>query len=93
MKVSNVLPLAALTSAFVLPQEEVLAGLTIEDHHGHTSVDDWVEKATVAWSDSHVINLGDVSFNGKALLVAIVGPVGCRKSTLLRALLGEANVL
>ena len=58
-----------------------------------TTVTVYVEKATIGWPDSHVIHLGDISFSGKALLVAIVGPVGCGKSTFLRALLGEANVL
>lgn len=51
MKITNVLPLAALSSAFVLPQEEVLATLAIEDHHGHTSVDSLVEKASAAKDD------------------------------------------
>lgn len=46
MKLTNVLPLAALTTAFVLPPEQVLSELAIEDHHEHTSViDSWLEAA------------------------------------------------
>jgi len=33
MKFSHVLPLAALSTAFVLPPEEVLSEIAIEDHH------------------------------------------------------------
>lgn len=58
-----------------------------------TTVTVCVGNATLGWPGSHVISLGDVSFTGKALLVAIVGPVGCGKSTFLRTLLGETNVL
>ncbi|CAK3982945.1 Hypothetical predicted protein [Lecanosticta acicola] len=54
MKLSQVLPLAALGSAFVLPPEEVLSDLAIEDHHGHGSVDSWIEEA-VATKD-HVLS-------------------------------------
>lgn len=45
MKFSHVVPLAALSSAFVLPPEKVLSDLKIEDHHRHGKVGDWVEEA------------------------------------------------
>jgi len=38
MKFSHVLPLAALSSAIVLPPEQVLSGLAIEDHHHDASL-------------------------------------------------------
>jgi len=38
MKFSHVLPLAALSSAIVLPSEQVLSGLAIEDHHHEATV-------------------------------------------------------
>jgi len=41
----NALPLAAISSAFVLPAEQVLADVAIEDHHGHTQVNEWLENA------------------------------------------------
>lgn len=37
MKFSTILPLAALSTAFVLPDEQVLRELKIEDHHEQTS--------------------------------------------------------
>lgn len=48
MKFSHIVPLAALSSAFVLPPEEVLSDLKIEDHHRHGKVGDWVEEAVSA---------------------------------------------
>ena len=78
------------TVQFLKPQPEIEMRSVSEID---TTITVCVKKATLGWSESHVVNLGDVSFSGKALLVAIVGPVGCGKSTFLRALLGEANVL
>lgn len=46
MKFSSVLPLAVATSAFVLPPEEVLSELKIEDHHLEAKVDHWLEEAS-----------------------------------------------
>lgn len=54
MKFSRVLPLAAVGSAFVLPSEQVLGELAIEDHHGHTfdiTVDGWIEEAKSTKND------------------------------------------
>ncbi|KAK4508007.1 hypothetical protein PRZ48_001742 [Zasmidium cellare] len=53
MKFTIVLPLAALTTAFVLPDEQVLGGLAIEDHHEQTSVvDSWLEAAESTKNDA-----------------------------------------
>ncbi|KAK0912634.1 hypothetical protein LTR02_002786 [Friedmanniomyces endolithicus] len=49
MKFSQVLPLAALSSAFVLPAEEVLAGIAIEDNHRQTG---WSESVAEAKNDA-----------------------------------------
>ncbi|KAF2212152.1 hypothetical protein CERZMDRAFT_106088 [Cercospora zeae-maydis SCOH1-5] len=46
MKFSSVLPLAVAASAFVLPPEEVLSELKIEDHHLETKVDQWLDEAS-----------------------------------------------
>ncbi|USW48707.1 Putative FAS1 domain-containing protein [Septoria linicola] len=46
MKLSTVLLLAAVTSAFVLPSEQVLSELKIEDHHAHRQVESWLDEAT-----------------------------------------------
>ncbi|KAF7189651.1 Aurofusarin biosynthesis cluster protein S [Pseudocercospora fuligena] len=46
MKFTNVLPLAALTSAYVISSEQVLGEVAIEDHHGHRGVDGWLESAS-----------------------------------------------
>lgn len=48
MKVLNILPLAALTSAYVISSEQVLGDLAIEDHHTHSDIDGWMESATSA---------------------------------------------
>lgn len=45
MKLIEVLPFVALGSAFVLPSEQVLADLPIQDQHSRTSVEQWVDKA------------------------------------------------
>ncbi|KJX95350.1 fasciclin domain family protein [Zymoseptoria brevis] len=42
MKFSTILPFAAITTAFVVPSEEVLSELKIEDHHQSTTVYDEV---------------------------------------------------
>lgn len=53
MKFTSVLPLAALTTAIVLPPEQVLGELAIEDHHEHTSViDSWYEAAESTKNDA-----------------------------------------
>lgn len=52
MKFTTVLPLAALTAAFVLPDEQVLGDLAIEDHHEHTSVTSWLEAAESTTNDA-----------------------------------------
>lgn len=82
MKFTVVLPLAALTAAFVLPDEQVLGNIAIEDHHEHTSVSGWLEAAESTTSDAlsslreHVEELtesskkawGKVSCHAKSLL-------------------------
>lgn len=50
MRFSHVLPLAAVSSAFVLPSEQVLSELQIEDHHAHNRIDRWVAKVGSAQS-------------------------------------------
>lgn len=82
MKFTAVLPLAALTAAFVLPDEQVLGNIAIEDHHEHTSVGGWLEAAESTTSDAlsslkeHIQELtesskktwGKVSCHAKSLL-------------------------
>ena len=67
-----------------------------------TTITFYVGKAALGWPDSHVINLGDVAFSGKALLVAIVillaaeiqlfykffsaGPTFCKGRSMFRSL-------
>lgn len=52
MKFSSVLPLAAVSSALVLPPEQVLSELKIEDHHGHSLLDNWVAEFVSAKDDA-----------------------------------------
>lgn len=45
MKVSTILPFTAVCTAFILPSEQVLQELKIEDHHADTKIEGWLEKA------------------------------------------------
>lgn len=50
MKFSTVLPLAALSTAFVLPDEQVLRELEIEDHH-HEKTTSWYDEVVATKDD------------------------------------------
>uniref|UniRef100_A0A2D3UQM7 Related to Fasciclin domain family protein n=1 Tax=Ramularia collo-cygni TaxID=112498 RepID=A0A2D3UQM7_9PEZI len=51
MKFSTILPLAALSTAFVLPDEQVLRELKIEDHHHQEKASKWFDEVVATKDD------------------------------------------